>query len=573
MGLGRSSLSRGVTEAKHAPKPLVAVFLAALCFAIMSSGTDGRPEGSVLYGHLFGVSPLALLLFVVFGLAITLGLASALWNGLHYKLYLASALLAGGLFQILPALEGYYLFGKGDPSHHLGWIITLLNTGRTSSLNPYPSLHILSAMLVEVSGVPLFSLPVFVGEVVFILFLLGSFLLIPALFKSDSARRLSYLMLPSVSLGSYYVPQNYALALLPMILFLYTKRGRGAGMTYVSLLTALTITHPLVTLVLILTTGLWETFGKRQNLSTRTLLGAILLMCWMSYNLYISVGLSRLVSEFGLGSPPAESAVTEALSRLGPFEAAAIFGRQVGLTPILALVEIWLIARRRETGGHTGLLFFFLLLSFLLFPPSILVTSFGLTYRRFLPYLGLGSTLAAGVLTNNSISTSPRRTLTSLLLIGVFLTSILGTYPSWYNYYPSNQVTYDEYISSSWIFEHLPPAFAIGGPLYDPKNAWDLVEGTPATDAYWYRYYPFRELSVGYHFLLERNSSLRGFLLVTTLAARLDYATLYKNTDTFNVTDFHNILSRPNLNLVYSSPDVQVLHGAWIVRSANATQT
>jgi hypothetical protein len=523
------------------------------------AGTGDRPEGSVFYGQLFGISPLALLLLTALGVAFTLGLFCAFTGSKKYEFFLGLLALSAGLYILLPTLKGYFSFSRGDPSDTIGYVTTIINAGQIVALDPYPAIHVLGAAYSEITDASKLGLfPIFV-EVFYIVFLLGSFSLIRRLLKSERGRRISYLMVPSASFAFIYVAQDMALSLLPLILFLRAKGGNRATLAYACMLTALAITHPLVMGFFVFSIAIWEIFTK-HSLTTMSLFGIIVFATWTSYNLYLSIETARMITEFAIGVAPNAEVVTQAVSTLGPLNALSTFARQVGLFPLLAIIEIYVIVKRRILGTSLGILLIFMATSFLLFPVSFLIQSFGLqSYSRFIPYVRIGSILAVPAIGYISPSTLSRRTLLSLLLLGVLLSSAFSAYPSWYSYYPNDQVTQNEFIADSWLFGHIVDGLGVGGPLYEATKLYNQAEGTTLSLGYRYQYYPFSRLQMGTHFSTLTPSNLAGYLVVLMYAARIDYNTIYANTNTFNETDFRNYISAPGHNLVYSSPDEQII--------------
>lgn len=518
----------------------------------MYSRTGQQSELSPLSGQLFGITPLAIALFSIFGVALVVGLAS-LQRDEAYKLSLSSLAVGGAIFQLLPTLKGYFFYGSGDPSNYVGTMLTVQRTGALTAIDPYPALHIIGAVIGEATSLPLFTVTTLLQEIFYIVFLVGGCVLVRSIFAGQIERRVAFLMLPAMPLGYLLFPQYYGLALIPLLVFLSRSNTRSALASYVILLLGLSIIHPLVTLLFVAATWLWTAVHKRKIIDQRVILGLGVVVFLFGYNGLLTFSIASIISHLALGVPV--PGVSEAVSKLGLLSSAKVLLQQAGLAPLLAVIEMALWLRMRKLY-HGTILIYFVAFSFVLIVPALLISSFDLGYQRLVWYIEFGALLMSGIVATQ-MKVRWKRILLGTFLILVFMSAVVTTFPSSYNLYGNDQLTYSNYASYGWLFLNAPVGAAIGGPLFAPTNAWNLVLGTP-TQAVGSAYfvYPFSTLQVNYHFY-NMTAGPNGTILVITTLAIGTYLNYYKGTNTFTASDFHTLTNSSRYNIVFSGSDEQ----------------
>lgn len=536
---------------------LILGLIGCLIVTAAFSETGAETEVSTLSGQIFGISPLAIFILLTFGVGIVVGLW-ALDRAQLYRISLTLCVFAGLVFQLLPTIKGYFLFGNGDPSNHLGAILTIFNTGRLPILDQYPALHIVGAVLGEFTSISLLTLAPLLQEVFYVTFLLSSFALIPSLFKTIRERRVSYMMMSAFPLGYYLLPQFFALSLVPLIILLFKANNRNALFVYSLLLIGLGITHPLVALMLVAAFTLWTFIDGKRIFDSRITFGVIVVLLVFGYNGILTYGVVNVVRQLGIGITN-ESNVPVAISKLGWLNSFEILVKQAGLASLLAFVEIFLVIKTRN-HGHGNILIYFSLLAFLQIPATIFVTSFAVGYLRYFWFIEFCSFLISGLVASYMKAYWARMSIVIFLIL-VFISTIITTYPSAYNFYENYQMSRNNYVSNAWLDRHISNGVEIGGPLYEPFNQWNLLEGLPNKTVIgeYLFVYPFTLLKVNYHFANE-TSGPNGAILVTTRLAFETYATLDKGTNTFDPNDFLSLLGNTQFDCVYSSTDEQLFY-------------
>ncbi len=540
---------------------ILAIYATILALAIPFSQSGAYLESSPFYGSIFGAAPIALLILLASTISTTVAFIYAKNSNSTYNSCLGILILSGAAFQILPTLKGYFLYGTADPSNHLGTIITILNSGTNPSLNFYPAMHIFGAIFVQTTGFPLYYLPALLGELLYGCYLLGSFALVPILFESSASRRICYIVIPSFALGSYLIPTYFAFALVPTILWLYLSRNKFWSIPFIVLVATLTISHPLVSLFLILAIFFWHIVSRRELFDSRLAMMAIFWIGWMGYSLTFSSTVTAVVTRLGFGPSTSSTNVQEFLSYSGPLNSIELVARQFLPLFVIVLLELVLIMKWKKAGGSLGILTMMLLLALILFPTPVLLKSLDFGTTRFLPYLQFAAIFTAGIFLAKGALPFSRQAVIIVVIAFFVLTSALISYSSWYTFEPSNQITRNQFVADNWLFGYTQNNSVIGGPLFQTSDAYNLVKGEPlsitSVGLAPNPYYPFQDLHLAAHFELTRRTA--NYVLVISGSSVDAYESIYANTS-YNSTDFQRILSNSKLDLIYSSMDQSYLY-------------
>jgi hypothetical protein len=532
--------------------------LAATLAVADISRTGSQAESSVLYGGILGVSPIVLLALVIFVVPTFLGLCFMDKSHRVFRLSLCLEVFAGFVWSLTPFLKGYYFYGSGDPSIHIGDVITITQTTRISNFDPYPLLHVLGATFNYVASIPPLLLQPILDVVFYFAFLGGGILLTNSVFESQRPRNITYMALPAISVGTYFTPQNFAFALIPFLLYLGMTTNVSTKALSSMIGIAVVFVHPFVALFAISALAAWYLL-RYHALGAHVLIMALVLTFYVVLNATTSATLASFLENLGLGTSAADLVVSNAIGRIGLFNSASVFARQVGVSSIVALIEAAFVMKRRLISKKVGVFLFLIIFSILTFTASIVLSSFLYGYGRFITYIQFASLSAVGLVASFKRAPTIKRVATATFLVVLVLSTVLAEYPSWYSYTPNLQVTNNEYNSTSWLFKHLGPEAVLGAILTDPRNYWDLTRGTPSVGNP-YPEYPFQVIRVGYHFrtVLQQFTP---YIIVITRLDRITYLSLYNGTNTFTFSDFETVLSSPRFSVVYSSEDVQLILG------------
>ena len=531
----------------------VALYLVVILVSILVSPKGNQVQNSIYYGPYLGMSLAVLILFATYLTLFPVGVISASRSPVHYSFCAAILLVAGGVFSILPAAEGYFFYGgQGDMSNHVGSILTILRTGNTYPGDIYPLTHVIGAELVSVAGVPLFAIPTVFEEIIYVVTVAALYLAVKRRSAANSSYRIVLLLLPAIVPLTYPIPQDFALIFASIIVLLLVVDR--TGVPFVISMVALTLTHPLVSVFISGIILAWGVFQRKKNLYLA--LPSVLALAWIAYTAALANSLATFINGFAV-SLNATPAVAEALSSLGILESLEIFARQFGPLIVVGVVEwvvllyLWL----KRVQPFDSFLFFMLSFGLALVPTSFLITSFSPGYSRFFPYLFMGVILSAPALVSWSSKSRSGRAIVTLAMLALVSSLFLTSYPSWYTYSPNNQVSQNMYVSDTWLINHFSYGTSIGGPLFPSGNVWNMVKGTYTVPSQLYFKFPFYQLTFGGHFQATNGINGSKEILVLTKLAVLTYEGIYRTTGMYNATDIRNLGNCPCINLIYSSQD------------------
>lgn len=164
----------------------------------------------------------------------------------------------------LPIIRGYPTYGRGDHLTHIGIVKDILQYGYIGQNNFYPNLHLLTASSTLVTGDSLIKIINFISRFFFFLSVISMYLFFRIIFsKKNEKNEMKFALILSStflffgSFCNYLAPYNQNLLLIPIILYLYFRRGTLKNTILFSLLLLIILIsfifyHPLNSLLLIL---------------------------------------------------------------------------------------------------------------------------------------------------------------------------------------------------------------------------------------------------------------------------------------------------------------------------------
>ncbi len=161
----------------------------------------------------------------------------------------------------LPIIKGYPTYGTGDHLYHIGEVKDILQCGNFGENNFYPNLHILTASSILVTGDGVISIVNFISRFFFFLSPISMYLFFRIIFNKKDEMKLALILASSfLFFGSYCIylaPYNQSFLLIPIMLYLYFKRGTLKNtilfsLLFIIILISYTFYHPLNFLLLIL---------------------------------------------------------------------------------------------------------------------------------------------------------------------------------------------------------------------------------------------------------------------------------------------------------------------------------
>jgi len=406
----------------------------------------------------------------------------------------------------LPIIRGYPTYGTGDHLTHIGIVKDILQSGTIEQDNFYPNVHILTASSILVTGADVISIVNFISYFFFFLSLISMYLLIRIIFNKKNEMKLA-LILASTFLffGSYCVylaPYNQSFLLVPIILYLYFKRGDqlnniNFSLLFIIIVIGFTCYHPLNLLLLILVFLILAIscyFSPKihdvniieapERLLKEKAFNVVLFSILVFYVWYFSFsGITKSFYQvfssifYATGGSFFQSQVTAFVSYSPKlFDTLKIivytYGSSliVGLLSIFSLMYTFMKWRRNKQSFKLRFCFVFSGITFLVF--SVLVagaffSNFIVGWGRFMGWIKIFSiiliTLAFYSLISNyknmSISIKSIRKSVTIVTICIFLLSLtfLSTFTFYYS--PLNgdvnlQVTKMDWEGVEWMMEH-----------------------------------------------------------------------------------------------------------------------
>jgi len=484
----------------------------------------------------------------------------------------------------LPLLRSYQFFGRFDALNHLGKLHDVL-AGVSANTTIYPAIHLLSAVIVRVTGLSpevalLVTTPVFV-----LLFALGLYSIVLHWGVSSLGKAVTGIVpltlpfLISVRLPSLQpLPTVAALLMFPLLLYLLfngLQARRRFTICFLVIAASHVFYHPQHALVLALGIFLGNLIVMLSPLgdsSVRPRFGfsvfiGTLLGAW----LYLKPGfwgavqtvLSGIESDTGVvegASPSGENLETVggSLVEIG----IKVFGPKLALLLGLVVLSSYLFVRldgeRRPSNKE-------LYLGGLLLAAGLFVPLFAVAFARsqMFRYVGTGMIFIAVLLSvYNSERVVPRyhpgvRHLVAVLLLVSALTTLPIAYQSPYVYQPGDHVTEGEFDGYEFVFEnqHSRPLRTFGTDQDRYRNAlygraWPAqareanVEGITPTRSY-----------VTNRTIDEANGT---FLLTEYTRAR--WLRLYPELG-YSEADFEYVESAPEIHKLYANGGTAVYAG------------
>lgn len=382
----------------------------------------------------------------------------------------------------LPLLRSYWFFGRFDALNHLGKVQDML-VGVSANTTIYPGIHLLSAVITRVTGLPpkvalLLTVPVFV-----LLFALGLYSLAicwgpPSLGKAVAG--VVPLTMPFVIVVRLPklqpLPTVVALLLFPLLLYLLFNALQARRRFTICLLivaVAHIFYHPQHALVLTLGIFLGNIFllvtpNRTPSLNPRFGIAAFvatILIAWLYVkpafwgafeNVLVGIDSGTGVVEGATPTGDSLQAVGGSLVEVG----LKVFGPKMLLIATLVILSLYLFTRLRgeeRLPSDRGLYTVAFMLAAGLFVPVFAV---GFARSQMFRYVGAGLIFVTILLLIYSSERTfpeytPRiRNAVAVLLFLSAVTAVPALYKSPYVYQPGEHVTQGEFEGYGFVFEN-----------------------------------------------------------------------------------------------------------------------
>lgn len=511
----------------------------------------------------------------------------------------------------MPFVRGYTIFGRWDELVHLGYLISIINTGHIGVLF-YPALHILTVIIHYTTTIPLNYLITIIPAFFSLFLILVLYVLSREISNNNNKLMLLLIFVFSTALlygheSTTFAPSSQAFVLLPFILFLYFKsRNEKNSLVYRILLVLSSISlvffHPETTIFLITTLMVMELLIRinliikidsdnsksKLKLIGNNTINIILILFITFFFWYFSVtnGLTinlQIVLNWLLynsGRPDA-ALYSSLLSKynIQLFDLIKFilysYGQVIILSLIALLFSFYTIRKLMKGTQKLNINYVFFSLLTLLFSFLSIIFFFNdfiIGYSRVFRYLILFTSILTGIAfyelikkSNNNASILKKHSKN----IALYSTLFLITFFAIFNFYWSpiikkenQQVSKQEITGMNWIFDNRNitfPTTEIGGISY--MRMYDATYGTLSNQINIQD-----NANVTDHFGYNQGRLLGSFypnntyLFISTLD-RISYPTFYPNYEQywkFTPSDFENLDNDPTVSKIYDNHDMNI---------------
>ncbi len=473
------------------------------------------------------------------------------------------------------------------PESHMGYVKTILSTGYVSPALFYPITHILSAEIIQITGIKLLDLskllPLFFG----ILFVPFMYLFSRSILKDKREVILSTLLSCAFIAGWYlnFTPNALANLFIPLVLMIIVKSYSDIKnrMKWSILLIIMVLLfppfHPVATiflLIFILTINLpFNLFKflkissvqrnireiKIQSKFTLALLLIVFSITWISSFFIWSSTVKNLYTLFTEGGSTAILSLTNQINYANGYGYNIfeyILKLDGGLLVILVLsfIGLYFTLKSKNLYPKKNILpLFGPLLIVILVIIAFYFLNIGFGPLRMTVYLIILGTVIAGYTLNHILKLNQKSRLKTpflliifLVLSATFINGILILYPSPYISSTSLQTTQDELDGMGWLLHNKNSAISIIGISVSPVPFENFFNSTTTNKA----------ALPPYHFGYDNSSSLsdsytKDKYLVVSARDKSIYSDIFPDLSNIRWTssDFDKLKSDNGLNDIY----------------------
>ncbi len=174
-------------------------------------------------------------------------------------------IIANSILLFIPLIRRYAIYGPGDPSSHMGYMLDILQTGKIGE-NAYPMDHILGSITSLVTGFNLNISMQLYPFIFYILFILFIYLLFKIVLSNNSAVIMGLILSPLLLFGHgniSFTPNAQANLFVPLILYLYFSRFYDKNIVHFEALIVISTLfiiffHPLVCIIVAIIFGITD---------------------------------------------------------------------------------------------------------------------------------------------------------------------------------------------------------------------------------------------------------------------------------------------------------------------------
>lgn len=504
----------------------------------------------------------------------------------------------------LALIRNYFILGRGDVLSSIGYMNDILLTGRFYD-NLYPVLHIFSVETYFTSGIQIHSVTLIIPIIFSLFFIISFYLLFNRLFEDKKDVILAMIPASILLYGVYHstlAPNQETFFLIPFFLYCYFSSRQSEKFEFalitIVLAILITLSHPLVTLIIILLLILIEIsniiYSKVKGNHTQMrssyniiIIMSIIFVMWQSVLYLLIRKISKLLGSF-TGEETANSQLemySSLVSQAKPHFIDLIhsffdlYGQLIIVGTVASITIIYLL-KNREKLNYLNIFFSISFLAFIVWSAATLtvvyIFGFGRTYvvaillAVFLIFVFLKTLLS----TKNTILN--KKYVKSLILLSIFVPLIFFSNLSLYNSpvinTPNSQVTLSEYYGMQTYFgirNDKIPSFEYG---VQETRFFDLIYYyTPNVDTISKVNISAKRLSSKNarpidHFGYNNYTSMADYYhkpsyLIINDWAKLFYPSIYPEYEDqwrFTSGDFEKLNQDRGLSFIYDNSNIQI---------------
>lgn len=169
---------------------------------------------------------------------------------------LLAEVIAISILLFIPMIRGYFLYGSGDVSTHIGYMLDIENTGSFGT-DHYPGFHIIGTIIKLLSGLPYGTITMGYVALLSLISIFFWFILGKTIIKDRNAVVVLVLIaaLPMLTSG-LFTPNSLANLLFPLLIFFSARSiiesNLGLSLCFVLVGGLLVFFHPLVSIMALL---------------------------------------------------------------------------------------------------------------------------------------------------------------------------------------------------------------------------------------------------------------------------------------------------------------------------------
>lgn len=503
-------------------------------------------------------------------------------------------LFANSLFYLLPIFRGYVIYGQGniDLLTHIGYIKDIVEVGYTGE-NMYPILHILIAILIELSRMPIEISTKFFQIFMSILYTYTIYILVLSVSK-DKSRSLLSIVFASPLIFSFFFnslhPSFYSLYFIPLILYFShgNKITMEKSICILILSFAISFFHPITVLfmigILFVLNYSLILFNKKKSNSIIKI-SMIMFVTFFAWYFSFSIILHSFarVSDwlfFEIGQSVSEKYVTKMqFAGLEPFQLLKLIFAQFGAVSIYFLISIIgiMILLYNRYNKNKYIYIYAIQMVFAIFTSAILWFGFFIESNSIrilrLPILIL--TILNGIIfIELSRMYYPKKNILAIFLILIIsittITSIFNVYFSPITFTANAHLTKMELYGAKWSIEHFNPKQYTTRSYVSVERYKDYLLGKRKTNETEYR---VDTKPIPSHFGYDNNISISKVFdftgiykqeryMVTNIVDRVHLNAYPENIrykgHIYNETDFVHLRSDNAVGEIYSNGEFEV---------------